>query len=340
MTDMIYSSNVRHAPIRVAVVGVGQMGGHHLRVYDELKNVELAGLYDPDTDLARKTADQYGCVAFQDLEAVAANVDAASVCSPSVTHREVGVSLLEQGVHCLIEKPLAATEVDCLALVEAAERSGAKLLVGHIERFNPAVQQLSRMLSTGARVYAIEARRLSAVSKRITDVDVVADLMVHDLDILLSLVNEPVTDVTARGVYTGKADSADYVTALITFEGGGMAQVTASRITQNQVRELQVTTDHGLISIDYVNQTLQVYQQGEWILRNQSQGKLGEYVLDQAIERAKIRNAEPLHVELKHFVDVLLGICEPLVTGVQALDAMRLVWRIQDITRQNSNHGK
>lgn len=316
--------------MRVAVVGVGNMGVHHLRIYGELKNVDLVGFYDPDMARAEQLSGRFNVPALKCLEDVAENVDAVSICSPSTTHAEIGHWFLERKIHCLVEKPLATTEDDCLRLISCANGSGAKLMVGHIERFNPVVLQLADILEGGVAVHAIEARRLSAASRRIVDVDVVADLMVHDIDIILSLINSPVADVVARGVCVNDSDSADYVTALITFENGALAPVTASRITQNKVRELNVTTEQNLIFIDYMTQNLLVFQQSAPFAEREKK-RLGEYAIDVAMERAFVRHEEPLQAELRHFVDCILRDVEPQVTGQQALDAMRLVWRIQEM---------
>ena len=162
------------APMRVAVVGAGNMGRNHLRVYGTLKHVDLVGVYDADAGAAAEAAQQFDCRHIATLDDVPAMVDAVSICSPTSTHVDVGLCLLRAGVHCLIEKPLATSEQDCLALIETARASNAKLLVGHIERFNPAVQQLAVLLDGNQTVQAIDAKRLSSVGKRITDVDVVA----------------------------------------------------------------------------------------------------------------------------------------------------------------------
>lgn len=316
--------------VRVAVVGGGNMGLHHLRVYSELKNVDFVGFYDPSAERAAELTKRFGVPALPSLEAVADIAEAVSICSPSTTHAEIGHMFLERKIHCLVEKPLATTESDCFALVAAAEASRAKLLVGHIERFNPVVLQLADILRTGVAVHAIEARRLSAASRRIHDIDVVADLMVHDLDIILSLVKSPVADVVARSVCANGSEKADYVTALITFENGTLAPVTASRITQNKVRELNVTTEQSLIVVDYIMQNLLVFQQTSPFGEREKE-RLGEYAIDVAMERAFVRHEEPLQAELRHFIECILRDTEPKVTGQQALEAMRLVWRIQEL---------
>ncbi|WP_417432239.1 Gfo/Idh/MocA family oxidoreductase [Kiloniella sp.] len=314
--------------IRVAVVGAGMMGHHHLRIYDNLKGVDLVGLVERDQERALHAANQYGIEVFGGVEDLVGKVDAASIASPSITHGEIGVFLLGNGIHCLIEKPLAVTELQCLSLIETAKIAGVQLMVGHVERFNPAVRQLAAILAEGHQVHAVDVRRLSSASGRITDVDVVADLMVHDLDIVLSLVQRPIVELTAKAVSTS-GRGGDYVTALLSFDGGVLGTVTASRITQNKVRELSVTTDLGLIQIDYSAQTLNIFRQGDTAVKRMP-GDFGSYHLDIMMERALVRNSEPLVLELQHFVDCARSGEKPLVSGEDALEALRLVWRIQN----------
>jgi predicted dehydrogenase len=244
-------------------------------------------------------------------------------------HAEVAVPLLDAGIHCLVEKPLAPTRTDAIAILEAATRGGAQLCVGHIERFNPAVRQLHDIVDP-AEVLAVEAHRMSAVSQRIADVDVVTDLMVHDIDIVLDLVRAPVVDVCARAVGGSGDAGADFVTALVTFESGALAALTASRVTQNQVRTLDVTATERLFTVDYSRQELSIFRQGR------IGGVLGEplepgrYVLDVGTERVFVRRIEPLAAELAHVVAVVRGHETPLVGGREALDALELVWAIRE----------
>ncbi len=325
------------APVRVAVIGVGSMGSNHLRVYDTLKNVDLVGIYDADMELAQCRAAEYGCHAFENLEDILKAVDAVSICTPSSTHCEVGLFFLNAGVHCLIEKPLAVTEEQCLDLIAAAKGSGAKLLVGHIERFNPAVRQLAKLLDGRASIQAIETHRLSAVSKRITDVDVVADLMVHDIDIVTSLARKKVVSVVAAGVKTFGSPGGDHVTTLLRFADESIACLTASRITQRTVRKLSVTTDTSLIDVDYMNQSVDIFLRDRVELPRADESKEREYAIDTVVERLHVRRREPLQTELDHFINVILTDGVPLVSGEDGLSALRLVWQIQDQVRNSRN---
>lgn len=320
--------------VRVAVIGAGVMGRNHLRIFSRLKNVDLVGLYDPDPNAAIPMAAQFDCRAFASIDEIAQSVDAVSICSPSSTHGRVGLHFLDRGIHCLIEKPLATNEGDALAVIAAAKKTGAKLLVGHVERFNPAVQQVSALLSNGAAVHSLDARRLSSVGRRIRDVDVVADLMVHDLDIMTSLVREKVVSVTATATNGNGAESGDHVIALLGFSSGAVACLTASRITQNAVRKLSVTSDAGLIEVDYMNQSVEVYLQDAVKVANVRFPNFGEHALDIAMERMLVRRAEPLQLELTHFIDIIRNDGDPIVSGEQGLNALHLVWSIQECIRE------
>lgn len=315
--------------VRVAVVGAGQMGANHCRVYENLKDATLVGVLDADGERARRVAAANDCLVFGSVEELKGQVDAVSLAVPSSLHAVLGVSLLEQGIHCLIEKPLATNPADCQALIAAAQANGVVLLVGHIERFNPAVAQLKEILAHGHAVLGVEARRMSAVSSRVLDVDVVLDLMVHDLDIVLDVVGQPVSEVVARGVTSASSAGPDYVSALLRFAGGALGTVTASRITQNQVRSLAVTTDQRFLTVDYSAQELLIYRQGRIGHVEGGHNSDGRYVLDVNTERVFVRRAEPLAEELAHFLRAVKGIESPLVSGKASLEALGLVWEIQ-----------
>ena len=323
-------------PVRVGVIGAGRMGANHLRIYSGLKGVELVGVVDADAACAQAASARYGCRVFGSAQEIAGEIDAATIAVPSSLHAGVAGPLLEQGVHCLVEKPLATGEADCEALIAAADTSGAVLLVGHVERFNPVVRQLAGILE-GNVVHAIDVRRMSALSARITDVDVVEDLMIHDIDVVLSLLGTDVTDVFAQGVGGSPGAGRDYVTATLMFAGGSMATLTASRITHNKIRELNVTADVGYITASYLNQELLIHSQAQ-TTGSTGHGGATSYVLDLAIERVLIRPEEPLDVEIRHFIDAVQHGTPPLVSGRDALDAMRFVWQIQRLLADHESH--
>lgn len=317
--------------IKVAVIGAGMMGKNHLKMYKTLSNVELVGVYDIFQDAAKTAAEMFGIRAFSSLEEAAQNVDAVSVVTTSVTHAEVGTFFLNKGIHCLIEKPLATTEEECRTLIDAAQKSGAVLLVGHIERFNPAVEQLSKILSDTSKIRAITARRMSAASGRITDVDVAMDLMIHDMEVVQSLVKSKVVNVEASNVKTkDRPEGKDYISALVTFENGVMANLTASRITQSRVRTLDVSTDEAYIDLDFIAQSINVCTQSRSPYMNKDAiPEWMNYGLKGCEEHLFISSNQPLAAEQSHFIDCILGKATPRITGEKALEALRVIWQIQ-----------
>ena len=318
--------------VKVVVIGAGMMGKNHLKTYKSMPGVELVGVYDIFPDACKAAAESFGIKAFASLQEVADNVDAVSVVTTSVTHCEVGLFFLNRGIHCLIEKPLAATEEECRKLIKAAADHNATLLVGHIEQFNPAVEQMHKLLSDTSKIRSLTAQRMSAASGRITDVDVSMDLMIHDMEIILSLVKSPITNVLAASVKTKDSPMGkDYITALLQFENGATANLTASRITQARVRTLTVTTDTNYIDMDFISQSINVHTQGRMPYVNQEEiPDWMHYGLKGSVEQLFIPTNQPLTAELTHFINCVNGKETPRITGQNALDALRVIWEIQD----------
>ena len=330
--------------LKVAVIGAGMMGKNHLKTYKNLQGVELVGVYDIFPDACKAAADSFGVRAFSSLEEVAANVDAVSVVTTSVTHAEVGEFFLDNKIHCLIEKPLATTEEECKRLIAAAKRNNVVLLVGHIEQFNPAVEQMHKLLSDTSKIRSITAQRMSAASGRITDVDVSMDLMIHDMEVVQSLVKSPVKNIHAASVKTKESPSGkDYITALLEFENGATANLTSSRITQARVRTLSVTTDTNYIDMDFISQSINVHTQGRMpYVKNEDIPEWMHYGLKGSVEQLFIPTNQPLQAELSHFVNCVNGKETPRISGESALEALRVIWKIQEklgfFTQDNSSN--
>ena len=317
--------------IKVAVIGAGMMGKNHLKTYKNLPGFELVGVYDIFSDAAKSAAETFGIKAFSSMEEVAANVDAVSVVTTSITHCNVGQFFLNHGIHCLMEKPLACSEEECQILIDAAKKNNVTLLVGHIEQFNPAVEQMHKILSDSSRIRSLTAQRMSAASGRITDVDVSMDLMIHDIEVVQSLVKSPVSKVQASAVKTSdQPDGKNYITALIEFENGVTANLTASRITQARVRTLTVTTDTNYIDMDFINQSINVHTQGRMPYVNQEEiPEWMHYGLKGSVEQLFIPTNQPLSAELSHFGACIRGEATPRITGEMALDALKVIWEVQ-----------
>ena len=318
--------------IKVAVIGAGMMGKNHMKTYKSLNGVELVGVYDIFPEAAKAAAETFGIRAFSSMEEVAENVEAVSVVTTSVTHADVGEFFLNKGIHCMMEKPLACTEEECQRLISAAAKNNVVLLVGHIERFNPAVEQMGKLLSDTSKIRSLTAQRMSAASGRITDVDVSMDLMIHDDEVIQSLVKSPVVNIQAASVKTKESPMGkDYITALLEFENGATANITASRITQARVRTLTVTTDTNYIDMDFINQSINVHSQGRMPYVNpENIPEWMNYGLKGSVEQLFIPTNQPLSAELNHFLSCVRGEATPRISGQNALDALRVIWKIQE----------
>jgi predicted dehydrogenase len=314
---------VTSAPLAVGVVGVGSLGFHHARHYAALPGVRLAGVFDTRPERAAEVAAQLGTEAYPSLEALLGAVAAVSVVVPTSAHHAVALVALERGRHTLVEKPLAATIAEAEALVAAAERAGVVLQTGHVERFNRAVRAAAPYL---ARPRFIESDRVAPFVARGSDVAVILDLMIHDLDLVLALVREPVTDVRASGIGV-VTPSIDIATARLEFASGAVANLTASRLARERVRKLRIFQPNGYFSLDLGAGT------GEYLRLKQDAAVLlagGAPDLAAVIERVPLEAPEgdALQLELASFVRAARGEEPPAVTGRDGLEALRLAFRV------------
>jgi predicted dehydrogenase len=301
---------------RVGVVGVGHIGKNHARLYAELASAEFTAIYDTDRAVAEQRAAEFGVKAAASLEEFAAQVDAASIATPTSTHFEIARELLAVGKHLLVEKPIAAKTAHASELAELAAARDLVLQVGHVERFNPVLSALEKRL-TNPRF--IEAHRLSPYPNRSTDIGVVLDLMIHDLEIILHLVRSPVQTIDAVGVPV-LSRGEDIANARIRFENGCVANITSSRISPEQMRKIRVFQENVYLSLDYQNQSGEMYQRTADGLKR---------------DEVEIEREEPLKRELAAFIECAATGRAPKVSGFQAAAALELA---VEITRRiNSN---
>jgi predicted dehydrogenase len=314
--------------VPVAVVGAGNMGANHVRVYDELPGAELVTVVEPDDERAREVRDQYDVAVVDDVADID-GADAASVTVPNRFHREVAEECIETGLDVLVEKPLATTVEDAEAIVEAASDHDAVLQVGHIERFNPAVETLGELLDR-QEVISLEAHRLGPFNDHLTEESVIFDLMIHDLDVIDSLVDVPLEELNSLGS-TPRSSKLDFATAQFRFENGVLGTATSSHVTNGKVRTLDVTTRDAYIMVNYQEQHISVQRRGTektTTLLDQS-----GYRTETIQESPYIQNREPLKNELEHFIECVETDETSRVSGADGVRAVELATAVTDQLR-------
>jgi predicted dehydrogenase len=314
--------------IRTAVVGVGSLGRHHLKWLAEIDSSQLVGLYDVDRDKAASYAERYGVRAFDSLDDLADVADAVSIVVPTTAHHDVASRLIEHGVHCLIEKPIVADIAQAEAIAVLARKRGVKVTVGQIERFNPAVRALDDIDIAPS---FIEAHRLAAFDPRGTDVAVVLDLMIHDIDLVLRFVNHEVTDIQASAVAV-VSEQADIANARLTFANGAVANLTASRISLRPMRKLRMFQKSGYFSLDLAAKQADLYRLAAPDKADQGMriplGKSGHDILYTKISDS---GDDMLAQELSAFIDAVRRDQPVAVSVEQAINGLKVALRIEEI---------
>lgn len=305
-------------PIRVGVIGIGHVGRHHARLYREIPDCRLTGVADIDPARLREAA-EWGVATYTDYRSLLPKVDAASIAVPTSLHTQVAGECLCGGVDVLVEKPLANNLAEAEGLVDLAAKSGCLLQVGHVERFNGAVRCLHEIVKEPA---FIECHRLSPFPARGTDVDVILDLMIHDIDIILSLVRAPVEAISAVGIPV-LTDRIDIANARLQFTSGAVANVTASRISMERMRKIRIFQPDTYISLDYASQEVTLHR------RLPPAPDAPPPQLPRIVrEPVTIDHEEPLRVQLQSFIRCVQERTQPIVSGIEAVEALRVATRI------------
>ena len=333
--------------LRMAVIGVGHLGQHHARILAGMPDVDLVAVVDATADRARVIAAEHGTTALDHFDSLLGTVDAVSVVTPTIYHHQVASEFLRHGTPVMVEKPVCRTVAEANDLIDLAAKAGVPLQVGHIERFNPAFEELARR---PIRPKFVEAERHGPFTGRSVDIGAVLDLMIHDLDLLLALVGSPVRNVSALGaaVFGGHEDM---VNARLEFESGCIAHVTASRISQRPKRRLRIWAPEGYAGIDFVNRRLTLVQAGDELRRGVRMDRLdtaakarlkdevfGRYL--QAVSLDGDRKHDQLTSELRHFVDCVRTGRRPRVTGEDGRDALELAERVLVAVRSHQWEGR
>jgi predicted dehydrogenase len=295
--------------IRVGIIGVGYLGTQHARILSYLEEAELEAVADVDFQKALQIGNRHGVRYFQDYEEMIDDIDAAVVATDTSAHFSVSMSLLKQGKHVLVEKPITATVEQGEQLVEAATKNNLIFQVGHLERFNPAVEAVENMISEPK---FIEVQRLGSFSARSLDIDVVLDLMIHDLDIILALIKDEVVAIKSSGIHV-VSEKTDIASARLEFKSGCVATLTASRVHQGKVRKLRIFEPTSYYSIDYIDQEVKVFP---------LDGRQTD------IKTLKIQKEEPLKRELKNFLACVETGKNTKVSGAEGLRALRLAYNV------------
>ncbi len=314
---------------RAGVVGVGQMGQYHVGIYSELHNVELAGVADTDRERGAYVAGKYGIPLYSDYHDLLGKVDVVSIAVPTSWHYPVAKTFLEAGVHALLEKPIAHTMEEATELFRIADTAGVALHVGHVERFNGAIQELKNIVH---EPWFIESRRLGPFVPRIKEDGVILDLMIHDIDIILNLVESPITRLFALGKSID-SEREDLANVQLCFQNGCIANILASRSTEIKIRTMAITQRDAYILLDYTDQDIRVHRQAssEHVV---TRGAL-RYRQESLIERIFVHKENPLKLEIQHLLDCVSRRATRVVSVEKELRSLQVALQILDILEKD-----
>jgi UDP-N-acetylglucosamine 3-dehydrogenase len=314
--------------IRAGVIGVGSIGRHHVRIYNQFDDVRLVGIADSDEGRRTGIARRYSIPAYASYQELfeKAKLDVVSVAVPTVNHCEVALAAIEAGVHVLVEKPIAATVEEADEIIQRAAEAGLVLTVGHVERFNPALAELKRRLAEGelGHVFQVHARRLSPFPSYIRDVGVVMDLATHELDIMRYLLGSEADRIYAETERNLHSKHEDMLSGIIRFENGIVGVLDINWLTPTKVRELRITGARGMFLVDYLKQDLYFYENSEAPSRWDAMA-LFRGVGEGNVMKFRLNKVEPLEAEIRAFIEAATHGTLPAVTGMDALRALALV---------------
>ena len=312
--------------LKVGVIGTGHLGKLHTKMFKEITDCELVGIYDSNSELAKSVAKEFGIIAFGNINDLFGSVDAVSVAATTSAHYELVKQSLQNGKHVFVEKPITTTIIEAQEIVKLANDNKLNLQVGHIERFNPALISLEKYI---IKPMFIQTDRLAQFNPRGTDVAVVLDLMIHDIDIILSLVNSEVKNIDASGVAV-VSDTIDIANARILFENGAVANVTASRISQKKMRKMRIFQRDNYLSLDFITGVSEVFRltpvEEKVDTSSISFGEIGVGEKKKRIvyEQPEIKEINALKYELELFINSIKLNQKPVVSGEDGLRALRV----------------
>ena len=312
--------------VRIGVIGTGRMGQSHCRVYSNLRHARFVGVCDVNPKLGKDMAGKYEVSFFRDVESLLENVDAVSVCTPTPNHYDIVKRCLERGIHVMVEKPFTETLEQAEALKDAAAKGKTVVQVGHIEKYNPAYLELRKVLE-GMEILAMNFNRLSPFQGSNVDVDVILDLMIHDIGLVVDLFDSEPISLDAHG-FSVFTDTIDHGLAILKFEPEVLLSLTASRITEQKIRGISVTTKEAFIEADLLHKTISVHRRtlGDYINQNNSH----KYRQESLMERIVVPAVEPLFLELQDFVTSVSESNTPQVTAEDGYKALQFVIMLRE----------
>ena len=308
--------------MKVAVVGVGFLGQHHARVYSQIPEIELFGVCDIDKKRAEKIAKNFNAQPFSNYKELIGKIDAVSIVVPTHLHYTVAKDFLNSGIHCLVEKPITKDVSQAEELLKIANEKNIILQIGHIERFNTAVIEAQKHIKSPK---FIEAQRLGPYDPRVAHIGVVMDLMIHDIDIILTLVNTRIIQMDVIGTKI-LSQNEDIANVRLKFENGCVANISASRVSLDKFRKIRIFQDDSYVSLDYAGQSLKIYRKKSDVVTSMS---------DIKIIKPKLKTEEPLKRELEHFINCVKTGKPPLVTGEHGRDALSVAIEILKKLKNN-----
>lgn len=325
--------------LRVGVVGSGAMGKSHIRIYSELNNVDLVAVCDKNKEEIRNLKGKYHLSTYNNVEDMLKNekLDAVSVCVPTKYHKDIGLKFIDNNINVLIEKPLATNTIEAKEIVRKAENKKVKLLVGHIERFNPAVRELKKRIGNNelGKIYKVQCNRMSPFPQRVIDVGVVIDLAVHEIDIIRYLVNAKIHRIYAETAQRIHSKHEDLMVGTLRFENNILGIINVNWVTPKKIREITITGEKGMFKANYLTQDIVFYEND---FANKK-FKYSEDTLMSVVEGKsypiKINKEEPLKIELKSFVDCIVNDKPPYVTGQDGIEALKIAEKLIQSAKEN-----
>ncbi|MCS7205182.1 MAG: Gfo/Idh/MocA family oxidoreductase [Leptospiraceae bacterium] len=308
--------------IKLGIVGVGHMGQYHVNVAISIPKIEVVGVYDVDKARLKEISEKFYVKPYDNLDALIRDSDALIIAVPTKFHFELAKKCLESEKHILVEKPITETVREAEELIELAEKKGLILQVGHVERFNGAILEIKKIIENP---YFIETKRLSPFNPRVNDIGVVLDLMIHDLDIILNLIPSEIRSIYARGI-KAITKYEDLATATIQFESGTIANLVASRVTQNKIRTLTITQEKSYVVLNFATQDIDIYRMASsaYLMTREEL----KYKQESFVEKIFVHKDNPLKLEHLHFIHCILGQEEPLVPNHKDILTMKYAHQI------------